>query len=67
MVIAGHCDQNTLQYCCPLIVPEPGQGSVEFAGACEFFEFFFVVFLVYLKGGGKAMRDGRWERGEGIG
>ncbi|KAF8849043.1 hypothetical protein BDZ45DRAFT_697869 [Acephala macrosclerotiorum] len=33
-VIAGSCAQDTLQYCCPLVVPTEGESSVDFASAC---------------------------------
>lgn len=39
IVIPGNCDQNTLQFCCPLVAPYPGEDSVDFATACEFFFF----------------------------
>ncbi|KUJ13421.1 uncharacterized protein LY89DRAFT_687538 [Mollisia scopiformis] len=35
IVIAGSCDQNTLQYCCPLVQPQAGEGSVDFATDCR--------------------------------
>lgn len=34
-MIAGNCDQNTLQFCCPEVQPLEGESSVQFAQDCE--------------------------------